>query len=284
MLSGFDSNGITVRGSRCTGTFIHSDAKKVVILTAGHCLIQLPPAVVTLGATFDGVVNFFAPGTSTGFDDTQFITGAKVVPHPDMFLPSINGNPVGNDWGLYLFPNTGAITSIVNNISPAVLPPMPIGGVNYLDSLNLSSNNPSVTFHTVGYGFGEQLTAPGVPPKSLPNPLLLFGTRSIAEPVKFLNLRNDPNMPTIAFSMNPARGLEGTCNGDSGGPWFLGDSDHVGVLVALTAWGDLKCRATAQSARTDVPNFLNMINVCAKDPTKTVDEVIQCVQTRAFEQ
>jgi hypothetical protein len=284
VISGFNTNGITTTGTRCSGTLIHYDANKVVILSAGHCTAgaerRLYSGVIsTVGVSFDPVIHFFNPNSTVGFDDSQFITTGKPVTHPDF---SELGT-VRSDWGLYLFPNTGDINAIVNNLSPAVLPPMPVGGVNYLDSLNLSTSDPNLKFHAVGYGLAELHAAPGNDPKSLPNPFLTFGTRKIADPIQFLNLRNNPVDPIIEFSTNPGRDLEGICHGDSGGPTFLGDSSNIGTLVAVTSWGDTQCRAVAQNTRTDVPNFLNMVNVCAKDPAKTVEDVIECVQTRAYE-
>jgi secreted trypsin-like serine protease len=44
--------------------------------------------------------------------------------------------------------------------------------------------------------------------------------------------------------MNIAKGENGTCNGDSGGPIFFQDKDLGRVQVSLVSGGDAPCRAT----------------------------------------
>jgi secreted trypsin-like serine protease len=44
--------------------------------------------------------------------------------------------------------------------------------------------------------------------------------------------------------MNIAKGEDGTCNGDSGGPIFYEDQSLGRVQVSLVSGGDVPCRAT----------------------------------------
>ena len=48
----------------------------------------------------------------------------------------------------------------------------------------------------------------------------------------------------LRLSMNIAKGEEGTCNGDSGGPIFYNDGTLGRVQVSLVSGGDAPCRAT----------------------------------------
>jgi secreted trypsin-like serine protease len=59
--------------------------------------------------------------------------------------------------------------------------------------------------------------------------------------------------------MMPSRGLDGTCYGDSGGGRFIKQGDEW-VLVGLTSWGDVPCRATDKVARVDTVSALNFLN------------------------
>jgi hypothetical protein len=56
----------------------------------------------------------------------------------------------------------------------------------------------------------------------------------------------------LRISQNPALGNGGTCNGDSGGPNFLGaGTDETNILAATTITGDLACVSTNVDYRLD---------------------------------
>lgn len=61
-----------------------------------------------------------------------------------------------------------------------------------------------------------------------------------------------PEGNLLLGSQNPARGNEGTCGGDSGGPLFF-DENGTELQVGITSSGDAICRATSIIARTDHP-------------------------------
>ena len=93
-------------------------------------------------------------------------------------------------------------------------------------------------FTAVGYGaHAPEKTGPGRPTQAAPlqREAAVSAFRSIT--ASFLHL-----------SQNSAHGDGGTCNGDSGGPNFLGDSD---VIAAITITGDTYCRATNVPLRLD---------------------------------
>ena len=69
-----------------------------------------------------------------------------------------------------------------------------------------------------------------------------FLVRYIAEGLTYgaYNPVND----VLRLSMNIAKGENGTCNGDSGGPIFYEDPTLGYVQVSLVSGGDAPCRAT----------------------------------------
>ena len=58
----------------------------------------------------------------------------------------------------------------------------------------------------------------------------------------------------LRISQNPARGDGGTCNGDSGGPNYLGAGrTETNILAGTTITGDTYCRASNVVYRLDTP-------------------------------
>ena len=55
---------------------------------------------------------------------------------------------------------------------------------------------------------------------------------------------HNPINDVLRLSMNIAKGEDGTCNGDSGGPIFYDDQTLGRVQVSLVSGGDAPCRAT----------------------------------------
>ena len=62
---------------------------------------------------------------------------------------------------------------------------------------------------------------------------------------------NSTTSTWLKISENPALGNGGTCNGDSGGPNFLGTTT---VLAATTVTGDTYCNSTNVDYRLDTPS------------------------------
>ena len=115
-------------------------------------------------------------------------------------------------------------------ISPAQLP-----------AAGSLSNLPNAQqFTSVGYGAHEVTNSPG-------------GHQYLYDDVRMVatGTLNSINPAWLRVSMNPATGDGGTCNGDSGGPNFLGNSN---VVAATTITGDTVCRATNVDYRLDTPS------------------------------
>ena len=62
----------------------------------------------------------------------------------------------------------------------------------------------------------------------------------------------------LRVSQNQARGDEGTCFGDSGGP-ILRVVDGVETVVGVTSWGDSACAASGFYYRSDTSESLEFI-------------------------
>lgn len=59
----------------------------------------------------------------------------------------------------------------------------------------------------------------------------------------------------LRISQNPVTGNGGTCDGDSGGPNFLGaGASQTDILAATTITGDTTCRSTNVDYRLDTPS------------------------------
>jgi secreted trypsin-like serine protease len=112
--------------------------------------------------------------------------------------------------------------------APARLPKL-----NQLDGIRLKNQR----FVAVGYGTVREDKTGGF------KHLFVDGKRRWVDQ-GFLSLTKS----WLNLSMNPSTGSGGTCYGDSGGPHFLGTSD---VVVSITITGDVPCRATDVTYRTD---------------------------------
>jgi secreted trypsin-like serine protease len=78
--------------------------------------------------------------------------------------------------------------------------------------------------------------------------------------------------------MNIAKGENGTCNGDSGGPIFYVDADLGQVQVSLVSGGDAPCRATNTGPAFSLPEAFDFVE-CGKEGVDA-SAVINCVNER----
>jgi hypothetical protein len=73
---------------------------------------------------------------------------------------------------------------------------------------------------------------------------------------------------------NPARGQDGGCFGDSGGPLFYQDGG-IQVQVGVASSGDQVARAAATYARTDAARAIEFQD-CVMAPDAELEDILAC--------
>jgi hypothetical protein len=290
-LNGTYPNVVSVRGiveaenrarASCSGSLLHIDSQKVVILTAAHCTDAWVAGIAaggldSVGVSFDQ--NNVIGGSFS--DATYYVRGG--VP---LSLPAKDAPFEKFDYGLVVF-SADAKNSLGETIeerwgsNPAALTPVQVPpGKEYLPGLinSVRNSTKALTFTAVGYGTGEKFPIPGEetgpanPSGSNDDTFLI---RYFADNLSYN--AHDPVNDVLRLSMNIAKGESGTCNGDSGGPVFYRDN-HLGLVqVSLVSGGDVPCRATNTGpgfSRQEAFDFVNCGKVAGG-----VDAVVACVDS-----
>ena len=229
----------------CSGSLLHRDADKVVILTAAHCTdgwaAEIEAGTLdSVGVSFDQ--NNQVNGTTT--DATFYVRGGVPISFPAKDAPFETF-----DYGLVVFA-TDAENTLGQTIDErwGALPPVQVApDAGYLSRLISSVSDPThnLSFTAVGYGTGEKFPIPGEetgPADPSGTNTSKFLIRYIADGLHFA--AHNPVNDVLRLSMNIAKGENGTCNGDSGGPIFYEDPTLGRVQVSLVSGGDAPCRAT----------------------------------------
>ncbi|MEO5680961.1 MAG: hypothetical protein ABIS47_15000 [Acidimicrobiales bacterium] len=127
----------------------------------------------------------------------------------------------------------------VKGVTPARVP-----AAGLLDRLKDSGSlTQSTQLSSVGYGDYAGLPSTQKPP--YPND----GYRRYAT-----GSFNSLDPAYLRLTQNSSTGDGGTCDGDSGGPNFLGaGSGETNVIAAITTTGDTLCKATNVDYRLDIP-------------------------------
>ncbi len=201
----------------CTGTLV---APRIVV-TAAHCLLDEIDTEVAV--SFDPV---YRPGVSPIIHGT----GVAAV-DPAIFVGTAGtaakhgSSSLGNDI---------AVVHLDEDAPVGEFAQLPAAG--QLSTLSLKGRS----FTAVGYGRTRVDRTKG-PNNIEPN---IDPDVRYASTQQFLNLRGG----VLTLSGNPATGSGGTCFGDSGGPYFLADSN---LMVATVIVGDAVCRASERAYRLD---------------------------------
>ncbi len=122
------------------------------------------------------------------------------------------------------------------------LPRLPEAGL--LDRMKAAGTlTQSTRFTSVGYGT-LGFTSGGGSPTPIRGQARAYAVGSF----------NSLGPDQLHLSQNAALDDGGTCNGDSGGPNFLGaGADETRVIAGLTSTGDTYCKATNVTYRLDTP-------------------------------
>jgi hypothetical protein len=262
----------------CSGSLLHRDAQKVVILTAAHCTDAWLGAIAA--GTIDSVgVSFDQNNQVNGSisDATFYVRGGVPISFPAKDAPFETF-----DYSMVVF-STSAENSLGQTIQErwGGLAPVQISpSADYLPGLIRSTSTPTRTlsFTAVGYGTGEKFPIPG----EETGPATPSGTNFSTFLIRYIanGLMYDAYNPVndvLRLSMNIAKGESGTCNGDSGGPIFYNDRTLGRVQISLVSGGDAPCRATNTGpgfSREEAFDFLG----CAK-VAGAVSAVRACVDS-----
>jgi hypothetical protein len=153
----------------------------------------------------------------------------------------------------------------LSGISPITLPEQ-----DYL--LDKVRGGAELPLTAVGYGMGEFLVGPG-DASGATFDRSKEGDRWMAEYTSANSfMGREANI--LVGSQNPARGDEGTCYGDSGGPLFYEDQG-VELQVAITSSGDFPCRSTAFMTRTDSARAVEFLG-CVMAPGAELEDILAC--------
>ena len=278
LLRGIEETTPPVARFNCSGSLLHIDNDKVVILTAAHCTDIWQEEIAagrldTVGVSFDQN-NLPIPGE---VPLRRYVRGGVPIS-----LPEKNAPFAKFDYGLVVFsttdrnPDGQTIIDRWAALTPVQVPP----DKEYVRGLlnPVQHATALLSFTAVGYGTGERFPIPGqeTGPADPNDPnLATLRIRYIADRLSY-NAYNPIN-DVLRLSQNIATGENGTCTGDSGGPIFYEDADLGRVQVSLVSGGDNPCRATSIGpgfSRQEAFDFLS----CAEVAGDAID-VINCVES-----
>ena len=224
----------------CTATLIHER----VFLVAGHCvgpaLDGLPAnSRVASAETLPPYIHVYVTTSPNAFDRSTWIPVTKFAGHPSL-LPCPHRRC---DWDATPPPVRGLsdvgllfVREPVRGIVPARL--APIGALTTPGAMRASMT-------IVGYGLLESLP-------EAKRAAAWDGQRRVRS--KHLTQVVDDTWATWSLPSE-------LCNGDSGGPIFMGDADRPESLeiVATVSYGGSQCRAASIHARIDTPSVQQWI-------------------------
>ena len=272
---------------RCTGSLLHVDPKKIVILTAAHCTDRWLSETDSVQVSFDSYSALDSNDQPQPLTNANYVSGGIPISMPEKDSPYQKF-----DYGLVVFSGADKDNIVQHwngNGTPGALEPVQLPpNEAYLPTLIKSVKNPAnnLFFTAVGYGTGERFPIPGVQtgpadPSGINfDPFLI---RHVANNLSY-NAHNPVN-DILRLSQNIAKGENGTCSGDSGGPIFYYDEYiHLLYQVSLVSGGDAPCRATSTGpgfSRQEAFDFVNcgiekkVVGEGRED--REVEDVVECV-------
>ena len=188
-----------------------------VFLTASHCTTFLE---------------------NQGIEDVWVTFDSKFTQKSKLIHGTMHSNPLYNQSQSDTEDIAVIILDKAVNTTPVDLPP-----AGLLDQMKAAGTLNGTYFTSVGYGIQEPQTGPGGITNSFPMERWYAAGEFDAL-----------NATWLRISQNDATGDGGTCNGDSGGPQFLGAGNtETNTQVSITITGDVFCYATNVDYRIDTP-------------------------------
>ena len=240
----YDANGEFIW--RCSGTLLDP----YTFLTAGHC-------ADTEGGAVTARV-YFQQDAGANYDPATQVD--PVTGYPEYCAEGTLCVTCATSDEIYNFGFTGSLTLPDTHDVGLVILDQPIYlseyGVlpepNLLDQYVTSRGTQDILFTVSGYGltYKEQLQN-GKPNESYRERLMAASS--------LVNLNSLLNSGFNLQTNGNGAGRGGTCNGDSGGPVFLGDYSS-NLVVGVTSFGlNALCRGTDFAYRVDQPAVLEWI-------------------------
>ena len=240
----YDANGEFLW--RCSGTLL----SPTVFLTAGHC-------ADTRGGAVTARV-YFQQDAGAHYDPATELD--PVTGYPDTCAAGTEGTTCATSHQIYNYDFTGRLTLPNTHDVGLLILDQPISLTEYgqlapvgtLDSLATRRGKQSTVFTMSGYGLTYK------PNARAPLAAISFRERLMAEST-LVNLNSALNDGFNLQTQGNGDGRGGTCNGDSGGPVFLGPYSS-NLVVAVTSFGlNTLCRGTDFAYRVDTADVQDWI-------------------------
>lgn len=239
----YDANGDFLW--RCSGALLDP----YTFLTAGHC-------ADTEGGAVTARI-YFQQDAGVHYDPTTEID--PVSGYPEYCADDTLGVTCAtvSEGHIYNFGYTGSLTLPNTHDVGLLILDQPISlseygqlpEANLLDQYSTSRGTQNILFTASGYG----LTYKNQPQTGKAN--TSYRERLMAE-ATLVNLNSALNAGFNLQTNGNGAGKGGTCNGDSGGPVFLGDYSS-NLIVGVTSFGlNALCRGTDFAFRIDQPDVL----------------------------
>lgn len=194
-----------------------------VFLTAAHC-------------------GFLGPAVQVTFDETY--TAASTT-HTGTFHAHPGFRPGTNAQGQNSFDIAVVVLDApVTGITPARLP-----SAGLLDQMKTAGTLTQQTqFTSVGYGDTEFVNGPG-------------GQTTTHPQARHFSVGAFNSLTAAFLHLGQNTGNGGTCNGDSGGPNFLGaGASETSIIAGITVTGDTYCKSTNVDLRLDMPSARDFLD------------------------
>lgn len=232
----YDENDVFL--GRCSGSLLDP----YNFLTAGHCVVDADRAII-----------YFQQDAGASYDPATQLD--PVTGYPEYCAGNTLGDVCATSDEIYSYgfpnplPDTHDVALVVLDQPISLEEYGELPSIGELDELATRRGKNDTLFTVSGYGLTyKQEEHNGKPNESYRERLMAFST--------LVNLNSAWNAGFNVQTQGNGKGLGGTCNGDSGGPVFLGDEDS-NLIVAVTSFGlNALCRGSDFAYRIDQEDVL----------------------------